>query len=225
MYDAFAGAYDSHARTSPYNALYDRPALLDLAGDIAGRRVLDAGCGPGICAAGLVARGAHVTAFDESPEMVRLAQDRLGTDVEVRRHRLGDRIDWLADASVDLVIMALVLHHVSDRVGALRELARVLSPDGRLVLSTTHPTRDWLHRGGSYFTSELVEETWQQDWAVQYWRQPLEGWCAEFAAAGFAIEHIVEPRPADTMADSHPEVHDRLSEQPGFIAFRLMKRA
>lgn len=225
MYDAFAGAYDSHARTSPYNALYDRPALLDLAGDIAGRRVLDAGCGPGIYAAGLVARGAHVTAFDESPEMVRLAQDRLGTDVEVRRHRLGDRIDWLADASVDLVIMALVLHHVSDRVGALRELARVLSPDGRLVLSTTHPTRDWLHRGGSYFTSELVEETWQQDWAVQYWRQPLEGWCAEFAAAGFTIEHIVEPRPADTMADSHPEVHDRLSEQPGFIAFRLMKRA
>lgn len=225
MYDAFAGAYDSHARTSPYNALYDRPALLDLAGDIAGRRVLDAGCGPGIYAAGLVARGAHVTAFDESPEMVRLVQDRLGTDVEVRRHRLGDRIDWLADASVDLVIMALVLHHVSDRVGALRELARVLSPDGRLVLSTTHPTRDWLHRGGSYFTSELVEETWQQDWAVQYWRQPLEGWCAEFAAAGFAIEHIVEPRPADTMADSHPEVHDRLSEQPGFIAFRLMKRA
>lgn len=225
MYDAFAGAYDSHARTSPYNALYDRPALLDLAGDIAGRRVLDAGCGPGIYAAGLVARGAHVTAFDESPEMVRLVQDRLGTDVEVRRHRLGDRIDWLADASVDLVIMALVLHHVSDRVGALRELARVLSPDGRLVLSTTHPTRDWLHRGGSYFTSELVEETWQQDWAVQYWRQPLEGWCAEFAAAGFAIEHIVEPRPANTMADSHPEVYDRLSEQPGFIAFRLMKRA
>ena len=225
MYDAFAGAYGSHARTSPYNALYDRPALLDLAGDVAGRRVLDAGCGPGIYAAELVARGAHVTAFDESLEMVRLAQDRLGTDVEVRRHRLGDRLDWLADASVDLVIMALVLHHVSDRVGALRELARVLAPDGRLVLSTTHPTHDWLHRGGSYFTSELVEETWQQDWAVRYWRQPLEGWCAEFAEAGLAIEHIVEPRPADTMADSHPEVHDRLSQQPGFIAFRLMKRA
>lgn len=225
MYDAFAGAYGSHARTSPYNALYDRPALLDLAGDVAGRRVLDAGCGPGIYAAELVARGAHVTAFDESLEMVRLAQDRLGTDVEVRRHRLGDRLDWLADASVDLVIMALVLHHVSDRVGALRELARVLAPDGRLVLSTTHPTHDWLHRGGSYFTSELVEETWQQDWAVRYWRQPLEGWCAEFAEAGLAIEHIVEPRPADTMADSHPEVHDRLSRQPGFIAFRLMKRA
>lgn len=225
MYDACAVAYDSHARTGPYNALYDRPALLDLAGDVAGRRVLDAGCGPGIYAAELVARGAHVTALDESPEMVRLAQDRLGTDVEVRRHRLGDRLDWLADASVDLVIMALVLHHVSDRVGALRELARVLASDGRLVLSTTHPTHDWLHRGGSYFTSELVEETWQQDWAVRYWRQPLEGWCAEFAEAGFAIEHIAEPRPVDTMAASHPELHDRLSEQPGFIAFRLMKRA
>lgn len=71
MYDAFAGAYGSHARTSPYNALYDRPALLGLAGDVAGRRVLDAGCGPGIYAADLVARGAHVTAFDESLEMVR----------------------------------------------------------------------------------------------------------------------------------------------------------
>lgn len=223
MYDTFAAAYDSHAQTSPYNAQYDRPAVLDLAGDVAGRRVLDAGCGPGLYAAELVARGARVTAFDESPAMVRLAQDRLGPDVEVRRHRLGDRLDWLPDASIDLVVLALVLHHVSDRVAALRELARVLTPAGRLVLSTTHPTHDWLHLGGSYFAAEVVEETWQQDWVVRYWRQPLEGWCAEFAAAGLVIERLVEPRPADPMAATHPEVHSRLSEQPGFIAFRLVK--
>lgn len=71
--------------------------------------------------------------------------------------------------------MALVLHHLDDRVSALKEVLRVLRPGGRLVLSTTHPTSDRLEKGGGYFDTELVEETWQSDWSVRYWRQPLTG--------------------------------------------------
>jgi len=47
QYDQFAKAFEVHAEDSPYNAYYDRPALLDLAGDVRGFNVLDAGCGPG----------------------------------------------------------------------------------------------------------------------------------------------------------------------------------
>ncbi len=47
-YDSFAAAFDAHAATSAYNAHYDRPALVDLLGDVDGLRVLDAGCGSGL---------------------------------------------------------------------------------------------------------------------------------------------------------------------------------
>lgn len=223
QYDPFAADFERHATDSAYNAYYDRPALLELLGDVSGRAVLDAGCGPGLYAEELLRRGAVVTAFDESEEMVRLARQRLGDEADVRRGSLADPLAWLPDGSQDLAVMALVLHHLDDRVAALKELLRVLRPGGRLVLSTTHPTSDWLEKGGGYFDVAPVEETWQRDWSVRYWRQPLEGWCAEFAAAGFVIERIVEPRPVPAMAERYPEVHRRLMDEPGFIVFQLLK--
>ena len=185
--------------------------------------VLDAGCGPGFYAEELIRRGAVVTGFDASSEMVRLARTRLGAAVDLRVSDLNDPLTWLADASHDLALMALVLHHVDNRASALSELHRVLRPGGRLVLSTTHPMRDWRFHGGSYFDVAVVEETWQDDWQVRYWRQPLERWCAESADAGFLIERLVEPQPIPAMAETHPHEYEKLSNEPGFVAFRLLK--
>ena len=223
LYDPFAERFESHAEASAYNAFYDRPSLLDLLGDVSGMAVLDAGCGPGFYAQELIRRGAVVTGFDASGEMVRLARTRLGAAVDLRVSDLNDPLTWLADASHDLALMALVLHHVENRGSASRELHRVLRPGGRLVLSTTHPTRDWRFHGGSYFDVAVVEETWQDDWQVRYWRQPLERWCAEFADAGFLIERLVEPQPIPAMAETHPHEYEKLSNEPGFVAFRLLK--
>lgn len=225
LYNEQATVYQDHAQESPYNVYYDRPAVLGLVGDVDQQRVLDAGCGPGVLAAELLARGACLTCCDQSAEMVRLAQRRVGERAAVRRHDLNDPLTWLPDSSMDLVVLALVLHYLRDRVQTLREFHRILTPSGRLVLSTGHPTSVWRIHGGSYFTSGVVEEAWTKDLQVRYWRQPLERWCAEFAAAGFVIERLVEPRPAAAMAERHPEDHERLSREPGFIAFRLSKAA
>jgi ubiquinone/menaquinone biosynthesis C-methylase UbiE len=47
----------------------------------------------------------------------------------------------LTDASVDLALMFLSFHHVRDRAAAAREIARVLAPDGRLLIRSTFADR------------------------------------------------------------------------------------
>jgi len=215
--------YADHALASAYNAYYDRPAVLDLLGPVASRRVLDVGCGPGFYAEAMVGRGATVVGLDQSPEMVGLAQRRLGDRAEFRVHDLAEPIAWLPDESFDLAVMALVIHHLDDRVAALREIHRLLRPGGVLVVSTHHPSTDWRRRGGSYFDVEVVEETWSRGWCIRFWRQPLTATCAEFAEAGFLIERLVEPRPVAAMAETYPEEFEKLNIEPGFIDFRLLK--
>jgi len=88
-YDDFAEAYTASNETSLVNAYYERPAMLALAGDVAGRRILDAGCGSGPLMAALRDRGAIVTGFDKSAGMLELARRRLGDDADLQVAELG----------------------------------------------------------------------------------------------------------------------------------------
>ncbi|HET91353.1 MAG TPA: class I SAM-dependent methyltransferase, partial [Chloroflexi bacterium] len=62
-YNSMAEAYAARVDTKPHNAYYERPATLSLLPDIRGKRVLDAGCGPGVYAEWLAESGAEVVAF------------------------------------------------------------------------------------------------------------------------------------------------------------------
>lgn len=223
-YDGYAEDFEEAAAGNAYNANYDRPAVLDLLGDVAGRAVLDAGCGPGLYARELVARGAAVTGFDQSGDMVALARRRLGSRAVIRQHDLAHPLDWLPSGAFDAAIMALVIHYVPDRVACLRELRRVLHPEGKLIISTSHPTADWAMDGGSYFAEKFVEDQWSCGMLSKFWRQPLEAWFSEFWKAGFMVERLTETRPVRAMEDTHPEEYETLSREPGFIAFRLAVR-
>src|SRR6201996_9663950 len=88
-YDSFAEAYSAENEASLFNAYYERPATLTLAGDVAGRRILDAGCGSGPLFAALRDRGAIVTGFDSSAGMLKLARLRLGDDADLQIADLG----------------------------------------------------------------------------------------------------------------------------------------
>lgn len=224
QYDVFADEFLDHARDGLYNAHYDRPACLALLGDVDGRTVLDAACGPGLYAEELVSRGARVIGLDISPRMVELAGQRV-PDGDFRVHDLSAQLDWLPDRSVDLVLFALALEYLDDRPAALREFHRVLRPGGALVLSRQHPTGDWLRHGGNYFEPRVIEETWSKGWQVRYWLSPLEQTCEELRQAGFLIEQLREPRPTRRAGELDPETYQRLSTQPtGFLAIRAVPR-
>lgn len=220
QYEVFADAFLDSAAAGFYNAYYDRPACLGLMGDVRGKHVFDAACGPGLYAADLVARGAKVTGCDVSPRMVELARER-ASRAEFRCHDLADPLEWVGDGCMDLVLMALAIEYIDDRVALLRELRRVLRPDGALVLSRMHPTGDWLRHGGNYFEERVIEETWSAGWRVRYWLAPLQSTCEELYEAGFVIERLLEPRPLAEGAALYPKGYEQLQREPvGFIAIR-----
>ncbi len=221
QYDVFADEFDVHAEDAPYNAWYDRPATLALLGEVGGRRVLDAACGPGFYLDALVRGGAEPQGCDASPRMVELARARTCGEVDVRVHDLDAPFDWVGDDVVDVVLCALAYHYLNDRPAFLREARRVLRPGGRLVISTHHATSDWLRLGGSYFSVEPVTETWHTGWTVTAWRTPLTVLTEEFADAGFVIARLVEPRPDPGMAERYPREFERLATSPGFVCFDL----
>lgn len=119
--------------------------------EVRGLQILDAACGPGLYLEELLRLGARVTGFDASPRMVELARARIGQAADVRIQALETPLTWLGDGSMDLALCALAYHYVNDRPAFLAEMHRVLRADGALVISTHHPTSDWVRLGGSYF--------------------------------------------------------------------------
>lgn len=110
-YDGFAEAYTASNETSLVNAYYERPAMLALAGDVAGRRILDAGCGSGPLFAALRERGAVVTGIDKSARMLEQARRRLGNDADLHVAELGSPLPF-PDDTFDDVTASLVLHYL-----------------------------------------------------------------------------------------------------------------
>jgi SAM-dependent methyltransferase len=219
-YDSYAAAYSEENDTNLANAYYERPAMLKLAGDVRGRRMLDAGCGSGPLAAVLQARGASVTGIDSSAAMVELARQRLGEAVALHVARLGDPLPF-ADGAFDDVVASLVLHYLRDWTAALSELRRVLRQGGRLILSVHHPIIfKVLHPELDYFAlTEWSEEyTFSGQPAVlSAWHRPLHAMTDAFTDAGFRVATISEPPISpDTPAELLPS---QLGNRTSFLSF------
>jgi 2-polyprenyl-3-methyl-5-hydroxy-6-metoxy-1,4-benzoquinol methylase len=82
-YDSIAEAYTAETESNLINGYYTRPAVLELAGDVAGRRIPDVGCGAGPLLTALRERGAVVTGVDSSTRMLELARQRLGDGADL----------------------------------------------------------------------------------------------------------------------------------------------
>lgn len=226
-YELLADGYAERIDTKPHNAYYERPTTLALLPDLAGKRVLDAGCGPGLYAQLLIERGATVVAVDVSPRMVEHAKARTGGRAEVRVADLAQPLDFLPDASVDVVVCPLVLEYVQDWRVPLAEFFRVLVPDGVVIASVTHPFFDLQYFGSkAYFDIELVRGEWRgfgHPVEVPSYRRSLGEALGAFTDVGFHLTAVVEPRPTEAFRLADPRHYDELMQQPAFLHVRAGK--
>lgn len=229
-YEALAERYHRLGPTKPHNAYYDRPATLALLPDVSRKRVLDAGCGPGLYSEALLARGATVVAFDVSPEMLRYFRERNGDQAELHQHDMAQPLDFVADGSIDVVLAALSLDYVADWKAVFTEFSRLLAEGGHFVFSITHPAVDFYeyHHEGNYFEVEHVVEWWRfetdrDQFEIHHYRRPLSALFDALAAGGFTLERFVEPRPTLEFREADPAEYTRLMRSPGFLCVRARK--
>jgi 2-polyprenyl-3-methyl-5-hydroxy-6-metoxy-1,4-benzoquinol methylase len=193
---------------------------LRLVGPVAGKRVLDLGCGAGQAAISLATRGATAIGVDASSAQLGLAKARAEREeVRVEWHQ-GDLADlaFLGADSIDLVFSAHALGEVHDLARVFRQVHRVLKPRGAFVFSVEHPialctARDApapgtvpasgalplgrlvVHRS-SFDRSAITVE--RQGEPVTLYQRSVSDVFMALGRAGFRVEVILEPEPIGT---------------------------
>lgn len=176
-----------------------------LLGEVAGRRVLEVGCGSAPCARWLTDQGARVIGLDLSAGMLRHAVAAAReTGIWVPLVQADATRLPFADRSFDLACSAFgAVPFVADSAAVMREVARVLRPGGRWVFAVTHPMR-WIFPDDpgeagltvaqSYFdrTPYVEVDGRGQPTYVEHHRT-LGDRVREIVAAGLTLEDLIEP--------------------------------
>jgi ubiquinone/menaquinone biosynthesis C-methylase UbiE len=158
--------------------------LLVAAGDLAGRRTLDVGCGTGALAVALAERGGKVWGVDSSPEMLAEAQAK---KTRARFKEGAAEALPFKDGWFERVVMRLSLHHL-DRPRALAEAARVLVSGGRIAIATFDP-----EHFDRYWLNELFPSVAAIDRARFPDKTTLRAELEEAGFAGVRIEPLTQP--------------------------------
>ena len=144
-YALWAKSYDYEK--NPLIAV-EEPHVKKLLENITYSNVLDAGVGTGRHSLRIARRGTRVTAIDDSHEMLAVARDkanRAGLEIDFHQVSLESPLPF-KDEEFDLVLCSLVLTHIPNLANVVKELYRVCSKGGYIMITDFHPeslTHGW----------------------------------------------------------------------------------
>jgi SAM-dependent methyltransferase len=216
-----------------YRELYTLPAFLNFMPDIAGKRVIDLGCGEGSNTRRFAQRGGTMTGIDLSSEMIRRARQKEAEEPLGISYEIGSfsELSPFADEQFDCAVSTMALMDGPNLPAAMRAAFRVLKPRSFLCFSVLHPcfitpAIRWLTDEGGAYLGLRVGRYFDGAPFVDYWRfgrrpntSELQAYAEPFEVprfprtlseyinavgeAGFRIVEIEEPRPSEEMARKH----------------------
>jgi SAM-dependent methyltransferase len=196
-WEANASDWLAWARTPGHDVAFwemNAPAFGELL-PAPGLGAIDVGCGEGRVGRMLSELGHSVRGLDSSPTLVQAARAAGGYEDVV----CGDatKLPWSSD-SCDLAIAFMCLMDMAEPAAAVREIARVLIPAGRLCIALTHPLNGTAEFLEDYFTERVFDE--HVDVGGLHMRftgrqRPIGHYTRALAEAGFVIELFQELQP------------------------------
>ncbi len=176
LYQEWAASYDD-----PTNPLIEAESkvLAGIIGDVAGKKILDLGCGTGRHAILLARAGGLVTGVDFSDEMLAVARSNAeGLGIAFINAELGA---VPLEEPFDLVLCSLVLSHVPDLLPAMKEMSRLVRPGGRIIITDLR-TDHWLRK-----TRKIRKFG---TYATDGFKHTLSDYRTAAAAAGLKLERL-----------------------------------
>jgi ubiquinone/menaquinone biosynthesis C-methylase UbiE len=219
-YDAIAEWYDTYVGGPIYEELVV-PNVLDLAGDVAGRHIVDVACGQGMIAREVAKRGAAVTGVDISRRLLGIAEHYeqiVPLGITYLRED-AESLTSLSALSFDGAICNLALMDIADITATFCAIRRVLREDGWLIITITHPCFEvsrgrWTTRSDGTAVREVTgyfdEGYWRSDnphgvrGQVGAYHRTLSTYLNALVDAAFRLERILEPKAMGKRAEQVP---------------------
>ena len=209
--------------------------MLDALGDVAGRRIVDIGCGEGRFCRVLAGLGAEVTGVDLTQPLLLRARAQGTAHITYLAGNAEDLAD-LDGEGFDLAVSYIVMVDLLDYRSSIEAAYRVLKPGGRFVVCNVHPMRmsqpgGWVTQGGRKLFYAVDDYTLEGPREFTWWDRPfinmhrtLSSYITAFLDAGFGLEGLKEPVPSDAQLVENPTFDDEF-RVPNFIIYLLRKPA
>ena len=240
IWDACGRAFDHFNSTADsYSEIIERPAIQELVGNVAGKRVLDLGCGAGPYSIWFAGRGAQVSGLDLSETMLALAEQKAierGVQLDLHVADIREPLPF-PEGEFDLVFTATALHYVENLRDLFSEIARVMKLDAQFVASVLHPMSTAYfpiangndEREPQYFgqPSRSIQTPW-----LDYGEVPDEGrrivcrhhttaeYFGAIVSAGFRLTDICEPQPPAEYAAQNASRYEDAMRIPVYLIFK-----
>jgi 2-polyprenyl-3-methyl-5-hydroxy-6-metoxy-1,4-benzoquinol methylase len=205
--------------------------LLDLLGDVQGRRVLDLACGHGRISRELARRGGQVVGVDISDVLMDRAQAAETEEPLGIKYLKGDVTSGrtLVGEMFDMVTCNHGLADIDDLEGALATIARVLRSGGRFVFSILHPCfpgwdesapSSWPRAGGYYAEGWWLAQNPGIRGKVGSNHRTLSTYLNAVLSHRMTVEAVAEPTPGPHLRARQAEAQPGAGPLPMFLVVR-----
>jgi 2-polyprenyl-3-methyl-5-hydroxy-6-metoxy-1,4-benzoquinol methylase len=230
----FEGYRRLRASPGTLNDVLEQPAIRATLPNLAGRHVLDLGCGMGQLALYCVQQGAaSVVGTDISENMIAVArQTATHPQIEYRVAPIEDL--EFPPARFDLVLSSLALHYVADYAGVVRNVARWLRPGGHFIYTVHHPILSasravdpWIRDQDGQLLHWAIDDYGDEsrrelEWMVSgviVYHRTLATLLNTLIDHGLQIERVLEPEALPEAAAANPQLLNE-RRRPPFLLVR-----